>query len=212
MTRTHARLAAWSLIVGTVVAAAGYLAGFLVNGNSDSRFAGSDWSTLYTVALVGDVLVTLGLPALFAAQRGRSPRLTLIGYVGLFVPMVVLNLGEGTVEGFAKPYLAHHGGHPQTNLPGLTAYEAPALLIMLIGLICLGIAVIRAGALPRWVGVLFIVTPLLGAAGLPGAAGLVADWVCFAALFVVGVHVLRADSVPALDTPAAPEVAAGRTR
>ena len=96
--------------------------------------------------------------------------LTRIGYVGILVPLAILNIGEGTVEGFVKPYLAHHGGIPADDLPGLMAYEAPALLVMLVGMVCLGIAVLRARVLPRWVGVLFLVVPFLGAAGLQGAS------------------------------------------
>jgi hypothetical protein len=54
---------------------------------------------------------------------GRSPRLTLSGYVGAFVPMVILNVGEGCVEAFVKPYLADHGGIAKDELAGLTAFE-----------------------------------------------------------------------------------------
>ncbi len=62
---------------------------------------------------------------------------------------------------------------------------------MLVGIICLGVAVFRAHVLPRWVGVLFILTPLLGAAGLSGGISLIPDYMLFAALFAVGVHTLR---------------------
>ena len=191
MNRSLAPLAAWALIAGTVVAGVGYLAGFLADGSGADRFAGPSWSTLYTIALFGDVLILLGLPTVLYAQRDRAPRLTLIGYVGLFVPLAVLNVGEGAIEGFAKPYLAHHGGIPAEDLPGLVGFETPAVLIMLGGLICLGIAVLRARELPWWVGALFIASPVLGAIGLPGLAGLISDYLCFVALFVVAVHVLR---------------------
>lgn len=191
MHRTPARLAAWALLAGTVVATAGYLSAFLANGNGDARFAGSTWTALYTVALFGNVLVILGLPALLHAHGERSRTLTLIGYVGVLVPLVVLNIGEGCIEGFVKPYLAKHGGLPSHDLPGLAAFEAPALLILVVGMICLGVAVFRARLLPRWIGVAFIITPLLGVARLPGGAGLIADYLLFVALFAVGVHTLR---------------------
>ena len=192
MNRTHARLAALSLVAGAVVTTAGYLSAFLVNGNGAERFAGSSWTSLYTLALLGDVLLLLGLPAILAAQDGRSPRLTLVGYVGVFVPLAILNVGEGAIEGFTKPYLADHGGVPAADLPGLALFEAPALLAMLVGVVCLGIAVLRARMLPRWVGVLFLAVPFLGAAGLPGGWGLLADYSLCVALLAVGVHVLRA--------------------
>lgn len=208
MHRTPARLAAWALLTGTVVATAGYLSAFAANGNSDARFTGSSWTALYTIALFGNVLVILGLPALLHAGGTRSRTLTLIGYVGALVPLVVLNVGEGCIEGFVKPYLAKHGGLPSHDLPGLTAYEAPALVIMLAGMMCLGVAVFRAHILPRWVGVAFIVIPLLGVAELPGAAALIPDYLLYASLFTVAVHALRAQTplhpAPPTATAAAP--------
>ena len=194
---TNVRLTAWALVTGSLVAAAGYAAAFVANGDGDARFAGSSWVALYTVALLGDVLVILGLPAVVHAQAGRAAVLTRIGYAGILVPLVVLNIGEGTVEGFVKPYLARHGGIPATDLPGLTAYEVPALLTMLVGMVCLGAAVLRAHVLPRWVGVLFVVVPLLGAAGLQGAISLLPDYLLFLGLFTVGAMQLRGGRAPA---------------
>lgn len=191
MNRTPARLAAWALLAGTVVATAGYLSAFVANGNGDGRFSGSTWTELYTIALFGNVLVVLGLPTLLHVHGERSRRLTLIGYVGVLVPLVVLNIGEGTVEAFVKPYLAKHGGLPGHDLPGLAAFEAPALLIVLAGMICLGIAVFRARVLARWIGVAFVVVPPLSVAGLSGAVSLTPDYLLFTALFATGVHALR---------------------
>ena len=187
----NARLTSWALIIGSVVATAGYAAAFAVNGSGDQRFAGSSWVTLYTIALLGDVIVLLGLPALLQAQKGRAPALTRIGYVGVFVPLVILNIGEGSLEAFVKPYQADHGGIPGQDLPGLAAYEAPALLVLLVGMVCLGIAVLRARVLPRWIGALFMVVPFLGAAGLKGAVSLTPDYLLFIGLLTIGVIQLR---------------------
>lgn len=196
MDSTNARLTAWALIAGSVVATAGYASAFAVNGNGDERFAGPSWAALYTIALLGNVLVLLGLPAIVHAQSGRAAVLTRIGYAGVFVPLAILNIGEGTIEGFVKPYLAQHGGIPADDVPGLVAFEAPALLAMLVGMVCLGIAVLRAHTLPRWVGVLFIVVPFLGAAGLQGAISLLPDYLLFLGLFTVGITQLHQTRTP----------------
>ena len=90
-----------------------------------------------------------------------------------------------------KPYQATHGGIPAEDLPGLAAYEIPALLVLLVGMVCLGIAVLRTRVLPRWVGVLFLVVPFLGAAGLQGAVSLLPDYLLYVGLFTVGVIELR---------------------
>jgi hypothetical protein len=95
-----------------------------------------------------------------------------------------------------KPYLARHGGIPTSDVPGLSAFEIPALLVMLAGMVCLGIAVLRARTLPRWVGALFIVVPFLGAAGLQGAGSLLPDYLLFVALFSVGVTQVRHAQAP----------------
>lgn len=150
---------------------------------------------LYTIAILGDVLVVLGLPALLYAHGGRSRTLTLIGYVGVLVPLVILNIGEGSVEAFMKPYLINHGDTVTHDLSGLNLFEAPAIVVMLVGMICLGVAVFQARVLPRWVGVLFIMTPLLGAAGLSGGVSLIPDYLLFVSLSVVAVHTLRSESV-----------------
>jgi hypothetical protein len=204
---TSTRLAAWSLLVGSVVATAGYLSAFLANGNGESRFTGSSWTGFYTIALFGDVLVVLGLPVLLHVHGERARRLTLIGYAGVLVPLVVLNIGEGAVEGFVKPYLAKHGGLPSSDLPGLDIFEAPALIVVLVGMICLAVAVFRARVLPRWVGAAFAVVPLLAVAGLSGGASLIPDYLLFVALFAVAVHGLR--SAPGADSVPAPAVGAG---
>jgi hypothetical protein len=208
MNRTTARLAAWCLITGCVVATAGYLSAFLANGNGDERFSGSSWIMLYTIAMFGNVLVVLGLPTLLHVQAGRSPRLSLIGYVGVFVPLVILNLGEGCLEAFVKPYLADHGGIPTDNLSGLTVYEVPALLFVLVGMTCLAVAVLRARVLPWWVAALFILSALVAVAGLPGGAGLISDYALFVGLFAVGVTALRSPADAYRDEVRSPSLAA----
>jgi hypothetical protein len=191
------RLGGWSLIIGTVVATLGYLAaGLLVHGSGDARYADSHWSVYNGIAVFGDVLIVLGLPVLFIF-RGRSRVLSTIGYVGFFLAMVMLNVGEGVIEAFVKPYLVSHGGIPASDPTGLTVFETVALVGIVVGMICLGIGILRAHTLPWWVAVLFF-CGLLGAAGLQGALALLPDYLVFIALFTVGVITLRQSAaVPA---------------
>jgi hypothetical protein len=42
---------------------------------------------MYGVALAGNLLVVLGLPAILAVHGSAARRLTLVGYVGIFVPL-----------------------------------------------------------------------------------------------------------------------------
>jgi hypothetical protein len=194
MTDLRTRLAGWALIVGSTVAAFGYLAAnVLAGGSGDSKYTHAGWPPLYGVALAGNLVVLLGLPAILTVHGRRAQRLTLVGYAGTFAALVMLNVSEGTLEAFVKPYLVRHGGIPD-SVTGWTVWESVALLCMLIGLGCLGTAVIRARVLPTWVGVLLLVSPVVAFLGLPGALTVLSDDLLFVALVTVGLHVLRAPS------------------
>ncbi|OKI56396.1 hypothetical protein [Micromonospora sp. CB01531] len=128
---------------------------------------------------------------------GRAPKLHIVGYTGVFAALVMLNIGEGTTEAFVKPYLAAHGGIPAQEPSGFAAFEGVALLALVVGSICLGIAILRARTLPWWIGAALIASCLIGALGLPGAWFLLPDGVFFAALFAVGTIALRGRPEPA---------------
>jgi hypothetical protein len=191
MTVNVRRLAGWALIVGTIVATVGYLAAnMLAPGNGDELYRYRLWPLLEGIALVGDVIIALGLPVILTFA-GRAPKLHIAGYAGIFAALVMLNVGEGTTEAFVKPYLAAHGGIPAQEPPGFAAFEGIALLALVVGSICLGIAVLRARTLPWWIGVAVIVSCVLGALGLPGAWFLLPDSIFFAALFAIGTLAVR---------------------
>jgi hypothetical protein len=208
MTALQRRLAGHMLMIGGAVGITGYLAaGLIVGGSGDARFTDPRWQPLYAIALAGAILVVLGLPAVLTAQGGRLPRLTAIGYAGTFAALVMLNFGEGVIEGFVKPYLVTHGGIPDPEPAGFAAYEWVALACTLVGLVCLGIAVMRARTLPRWVGVLLIVSPFLSfaAGGLPAPLAELPDYCVYLALMAIGWRVAvtapRVDRGPIVPVP-----------
>ncbi|MFG3604819.1 hypothetical protein [Micromonospora chersina] len=191
MTVNLKRLAGWALIVGTIVAAFGYLAAnLLAPGSGDEVFRYHLWPLFEGIAVGGDVIIALGLPVILTFAR-RAPKLHIVGYVGIFAALVMLNIGEGVIEGFVKPYLVDHGGIPTEQPSGFAVFEGVALLGLLIGAICLSIAVLRARTLPWWIGVALLVSCLLGALGLPRPWFILADDVFFAALFAIGVYAVR---------------------
>lgn len=196
MTVNIRRSAGWALIVGTIVAMVGYLAAnLLAPGSGDEVFRYHQWPLFEGIALIGDVIVALGLPVILTFA-GRAPKLHIIGYAGIFAALVMLNVGEGTTEAFVKPYLAAHGGIPAQEPSGFAAFEGIALLALVVGSICLGIAVLRARTLPWWIGVALIVSCLVGALGLPGAWFLLPDGLFFAALFAIGTAAVRGRPEP----------------
>ena len=176
------------------MAIAGYvITGTLFGSDEDTRFSHSAFTPLYSIALVGVVLTMLGLPAVLAAHRERAARLTLVGYVGTFTTLAMLSLGEGVIEAFIKPYLVNHGGIPKVTPTPLSIYFGIAFLFVLVGLISLGIAVIRAGVFPRWVGALLIVAAPFSFVGqsLPGPLVELADYLMYIALIAIGWRVVK---------------------
>lgn len=65
-----------------------------------------------------------------------------------------------------------------------------------MGMVYLGVAVLCAHTLPRWIGPIFMVVPVLGAAGLQGAISLLPDYLLFLSLFTIGTIQLRARQTP----------------
>jgi hypothetical protein len=191
MTLNVKRLGGWALIVGTIVAMGGYLAAnLLAPGSGEEVFRYELWPLFEGIALIGDVIIALGLPVILTFA-GRAPKLHIVGYTGVFAALVMLNIGEGTIEAFVKPYLVDHGGLPTEAPAGFVAFESVALLALVVGSICLGIAILRARTLPWWIGVALIVSCLIGALGLPGAWFLLPDGFFSAALFAIGTFALR---------------------
>lgn len=68
------RLSGWAPIIGTVVATVGYVAAYAMT----TQFTGSLWMPLYSIALAGDIIIVLGLPAIppdhAAAPASRAAR------------------------------------------------------------------------------------------------------------------------------------------
>jgi hypothetical protein len=108
----------------------------------------------------------------------------------------MLNVGEGTTESFVKPYLVDHGGIPADEPAGFAAFEGIALLALVVGSICLGIAMLRARTLPLWTGIAMILSCVLGALGLPRPWFLLPDCIFFATLFAVGIIATRGSTQP----------------
>src|SRR4051812_39820648 len=186
------RLAGLALMTGCVLATLGFLGVSLAMRGPEAAWpTHALWQPMYGVALAGNLLVVLGLPAILAVHGGAARRLTLVGYVGVFLPLAMLNVAETTIEAFVKPYLATHGGFPDKIPAGLNAFEAVALVLLIVGAVCLAIAVFRARVLPPWVGVAVLLSVVCAFFLHGGPVVFVSDYVLFAALFWIGVRAAR---------------------
>jgi hypothetical protein len=129
----------------------------------------------HLVGFVAVLMVLLGLPGLYARQAQRAGILGLAGMLLVFFGLAILdgthNIIDSTVTPAlatvpdAGPLLAERGSLEEAIQSGmlgtLVGAGGPMLLL---GLILLGIATIRANVLPRWTGALLIIaapiTPL----------------------------------------------------
>lgn len=208
MTWNRTRLAGWALIIGAAVATGGYLAvGTLVRGPGDARYTSPLWAPLNGIAIAGNIIIVLGLPVILICHGRRAARLTLAGYTGVLVTLIMLNISESCYEAFIKPYLVSHGGVPGNPPGGFNVFEAVALIFLLAGVICLGVAVIRARVFPRWTGVLFIISPLVTFLQLPGPLAELSDYLFYIALITIGVQVVRTQAQDPVAAPRRAETA-----
>lgn len=106
----------------------------------------------YTVAWL---LVLLGLPGLYAAQRGQMGPLGLVGFLTAFAGTYLIAVTGNF--GFLAPVLAKQS---PAVLDSINQYvpvviiNGLAAILFMIGYVLFGVAMIRTAALPRWSGVL----------------------------------------------------------
>jgi hypothetical protein len=105
------------------------------------------------------LLVLLGLPGLYAAQRGGMGRLGLAGFLTAFSGTYLIAVTGNF--GFLAPILAKQSPAVLDSInqysPVVIVNGLAAILFML-GYILLGVAMIRSATMPRWFGVLVAVS------------------------------------------------------
>jgi hypothetical protein len=126
---------------------------------SESRLVAAH--LVYTVSWL---LVLLGLPGLYAAQRGRMGRLGLAGFLTAFTGTYLIAVSGNF--GFLAPVLAKQS---PAVLDSINQYSPVVIInglaavLFMIGYVLFGIAMIRTMTLPRWLGVVVAVgAPAIG--------------------------------------------------
>jgi len=112
--------------------------------------------------IAGCLLLAAGVPALHRAQAHRAGALSLAGAAMLSVATALEALTD-TI------------GWGADNVEDIQAETGPLIpvfgVLLVLGGIALGTAILRAGVLPRWTGILLIAAPpllpVVNAAGLP---------------------------------------------
>jgi hypothetical protein len=173
-THTLRRLSGLTLILAGPLCILGGVLHPVVDGHAHDVHALTTDHAVGSVALLaGEVLLLLGLPAVYG---WLAPRLGITGLVG-FVLYVLGNMLNAVphlvIMGFAGDYLAEN--HPDALSENDVVLAAPAFeaeqivtgIMFLVGLLMFGIALTRAAGLPRWIGMIAIVGAILPFVPLP---------------------------------------------
>lgn len=177
--RTY-RITGGALVASAVVSLAGGMAHPVVDGRSHSVEAltapASPWAQLAIFA--GALLLMVGLPGAFA---WLSPRLGKVGLIGLalyFVGNAVSAQAHLVVEGFVAPTIARD---PRARhlipadgsivaAPPFVVLQVVAGLVLVLGLLLLGVGLLRQRTVPRWIGAVLVVGAVLAVTPLPEVA------------------------------------------
>ena len=136
-----------------------------------TSLATSLWAIAHYLALGSLVFGLLGTVGLYARQVEEAGSLGLVGFLMLFVALALFT-GLTFFEAFILPVLATEapqfvGGlfAGEISLGVLETVILVAGPLEVIGGLLFGIAIIRAGILPRWAAILFIIGILPGRFG-----------------------------------------------
>jgi len=165
------RLSGISLIIGGLFAALAAVPVFFTSEDPASPIA----ATAALLRIIGDMLIIVGLPGVYSRQAQRTGLLGLIGFLFILVYILIQGVVGDTIEAFILPFLASaapslvKGSPPQ----GLVIFFLVGGLLGLVGSVSLGITMLRATVLMRWVGLPLIVGIVLslGAPFLPPVVG-----------------------------------------
>ncbi|MDP9477293.1 MAG: hypothetical protein M3R38_16700 [Actinomycetota bacterium] len=153
------RLSGLALLLGAILAIVAIVGHNAVRQASEfADITNSPSVTFVRLLMVGALLVIIGLPGLYARQAERAGVLGLLGFVMTFVGLLFADVVMTANYGFIMPKIAAtsegraliESGLPD---PGFMMLVFPMILI---GLLLLGIGIVRAKVLPRWMGLLFV--------------------------------------------------------
>lgn len=180
-----------ALLVGALLAIIGnVLSTVLFPGMNDpNQYVSALWLPVMLLSFVGSLLLLIGLPAICARQAPRAGWLGLVGFVLTFIG-VFLFTSFSIVTLIVLPWLAQvapklaAGNGP----PAIFVYFLVAGLLFAVGGVLLGIAIMRAGVLPRWAGLLIIIGAVLNLVDFP-LNGIISSIVMIVAFVLFGLGV-----------------------
>ncbi len=165
---TSSNLIRWA---GLSAVAAGVLlaVGGIIQAADDPASLATNSLAIANYLILGSVIVgLLGIFGLYARQVEEAGLLGLVGFLMLFVALVLF-AGLAFFEAFFVPVLAAEAPEflfaEEISFGVLETVIPLGGLLQSIGGLLLGIAIIRAGILPRWAAIVFIIGIVPGGLG-----------------------------------------------
>ena len=154
--------------LSAVVAGVLFVVGQIIHPAHDpTSVATSSWATAHYLYLGMGIFGLLGISGIYARQVKESGLLGLVGFLTLYVGLALF-AGLALFEASIMPLLTTEA--PQfiseffavgSNLGALVTITLLAGLLLSVGPLLFGIAIIRAGILPRWAAVVLIIGAVL---------------------------------------------------
>lgn len=169
------RMSGLALLLGAVLGILGNVLGsVLYPGNNPQQYSSPLWLVISLAAVIGLLLLVVGLPGIAVRQAERAGRLGFVGFVltliGAFLETSLFAMFVLILPWLAQvaPKLAASNGPPSLFIAFLVAS-----VLLTLGGILLGIATMRAKILPRWGGLMLIIGAVLNIVDFPlnGAIG-----------------------------------------
>jgi len=123
----------------------------------------------HVLVFLGGAFLLIGLPGLYARMAPRAGILGLLGFALYFLANATIVQGFAAYEAFVAPVLASDPATSGVIEPeGALASSAPFALLqglggvaLMLGMLLLGIAIVRSRVFPAWTGALMAAAPVL---------------------------------------------------
>lgn len=164
-TSTSYRLSGIALFVGAALSVVAYILSAFSNGTDLQSLISPAMMIQSVLAILGSMLVLLGLPGMYTRQAKQAGILGLLGFVLVWY----VTLFQGIMISFTNvtfiPLLAAHQVAPQlmmTPPPTWIPFNIISMVSQVLGILLLAIATLRAKVFPRWIGWLLVATLVVG--------------------------------------------------
>ncbi len=144
-------LSGLTLVIGGVLATAGWIS-FAILDPGHQNYSHARWFPLNVLIIAGGVFMALGLPGFYLRQSTQVGILGLIGFIFLFIGIVIPYIGVHSIETVTMP-----------NIPsGMMRFVAIGAPSAFMGILIIGISTWRAGVYPPVLGAAFLTSALVG--------------------------------------------------